>query len=84
MNYNYTQLENGDWQLQVLVGNDVIVFILSEDLTGTEEMPPRGLPEHIQMIQDFQDPSKLEYFVSLLVQDPNTAFLTYLGLNLGS
>jgi len=77
MNYNYTQLENGDWQLQVLVGNDVIVFILSEDLTGTEEIPPRGLPEHTRMIQDFQDTSKLEYFVSLLEADPGTAFTIY-------
>jgi hypothetical protein len=32
---------------------------------------------HAQMIEDFKDESKLEYFKQLLDQDPNTAFSIY-------
>jgi|LakMenE01Jun11ns_1017448.scaffolds.fasta_scaffold9859607_2 hypothetical protein len=77
MEYTYKQIENGDWQLLVIVNEIPIVFILSEDLIGTEDTPPRGLPEHIQMIQDFKDVSKLEYFIQLLIDNPGTAFSIY-------
>lgn len=32
---------------------------------------------HAQMIEDFQDESKLEYFKTLLDANPNTAFIIY-------
>jgi hypothetical protein len=32
---------------------------------------------HSQMIEDFKDASKLEYFKQLLDADPNTAFTIY-------
>ncbi len=32
---------------------------------------------HAQMIEDFKDESKLNYFKELLEQDPNTAFTIY-------
>jgi hypothetical protein len=32
---------------------------------------------HSQMIEDFKDEKKLEYFKQLLDQDPNTAFTIY-------
>ena len=35
---------------------------------------------HAQMIEDFKDASKLEYFKQLLDQDPNTAFTIYNNL----
>ena len=35
---------------------------------------------HSQMIEDFKDASKLEYFKQLLDQDPNTAFSIYNNL----
>ena len=79
MDYTYIQLENGDWEIAVPTESTygTIMFILSAD-------PDRGLPEHAQMIQDFQDTTKLEYFIQLLIDNPSTAFLTYLGLNVGS
>ena len=35
---------------------------------------------HSQMIEDFKDASKLEYFKQLLDADPNTAFTIYNNL----
>ena len=35
---------------------------------------------HAQMIEDFRDESKLEYFKQLLDEDPNTAFTIYNNL----
>ena len=35
---------------------------------------------HAQMIEDFKDASKLEYFKQLLDADPNTAFTIYNNL----
>ena len=35
---------------------------------------------HAQMIEDFKDESKLEYFKQLLNADPNTAFSIYNNL----
>ena len=35
---------------------------------------------HAQMIKDFRDASKLEYFKQLLDADPNTAFTIYNNL----
>jgi hypothetical protein len=32
---------------------------------------------HAQMIEDFKDDKKLDYFKQLLDQDPNTAFSIY-------
>lgn len=32
---------------------------------------------HSQMIEDFKDEKKLEYFKQLLDTDPNTAFIIY-------
>lgn len=77
MEYTYKQIENGDWQLLVIVNETSIMFILSEDIIGTEDTPPRGLYEHVQMIQDFKDASKLEYFISLLEANLGTAFIIY-------
>lgn len=78
-NYTYKQLENTDWELTVFVENQMIMFILSSDVIGDENNPPRGLPEHIQMIQDFQDASNVERFVNLLVANPANAFALYNG-----
>ena len=78
MNYNYIQLENRDWEL-TLSSNETwgtIIIILSEE-QDSEGNFVRGLPEHPKMIQDFQDITKLEYFVSLLTTNPTTAFLIY-------
>jgi hypothetical protein len=41
----------------------------------------KGLPEHVQMIQDFIDTTKLEYFVQLLIENPATAFTIYNNLD---
>lgn len=35
---------------------------------------------HAQMLEDFRDEKKLEYFKQLLEQDPNTAFTIYNNL----
>ena len=35
---------------------------------------------HAQMIEDFRDEKKLEYFTQLLDADPNTAFTIYNNL----
>jgi hypothetical protein len=35
---------------------------------------------HAQMIEDFKDTSKLEYFKQLLDENPNTAFSIYNNL----
>ena len=35
---------------------------------------------HAQMIEDFKDETKLEYFKQLLDADPNTAFTIYNNL----
>lgn len=35
---------------------------------------------HAQMIEDFRDETKLEYFKQLLDADPNTAFTIYNNL----
>jgi hypothetical protein len=35
---------------------------------------------HSQMIEDFKDASKLEYFKQLLDENPNTAFTIYNNL----
>ena len=70
MNYTYTQINDTDWNLAVYLGNEVIYFSMSTDLE-------KGLPEHAQMIQDFIDTTKLEYFVQLLIENPATAFTIY-------
>lgn len=72
MEYLYEQISETDWQITTLVNQKPLFFILSSDLE-------RGLPEHIQMISDFEDVSKLEYFVSLLHENPDTAFNKYNG-----
>jgi hypothetical protein len=75
INYSYNQIENGDWVITNTDTNST-VFILSEeqDIDGNFI---RGLSEHPQMIQDFKDVSKLEYFISLLEADTGTAFTIY-------
>jgi len=71
MSYTYTQIENGDWELNVPTTTwGTIFFILSAD-------PERGLPQHTQMIQDFINTTNLEYFVQLLIENPATAFTIY-------
>ena len=74
MNYTYTQISDTDWNLAVYLGNEVIYFSMSTDLE-------KGLPEHVQMIQDFMDTTKLEYFVQLLIENPATAFSIYNNLD---
>jgi len=73
MNYSYKQISDTDWNLAVYLGNEVIYFSMSTDLE-------KGLPEHVQMIQDFIDTTKLEYFVQLLIENPATAFTIYNNL----
>ena len=75
VNYSYDQIENGDW---VITNTDTqsTMFILSDE-QDVEGNFVRGLPEHMQMIQDFQNISNLEYFISLLEADPGTAFMIY-------
>ena len=73
--YSYEQIENGDW---VITNTDTqtTMFILSEEQDENGNFI-RGLAEHPQMIKDFQDVSKLEYFISLLETNPGTAFIIY-------
>ena len=73
MNYTYRQISDTDWNLAVYLDNEVIYFSMSTDLE-------KGLPEHAQMIQDFMDTTKLEYFVQLLIENPATAFTIYNNL----
>lgn len=47
-----------------------IVFILDSNDTEFGNI-------HAQMIQDFQDSEKLNYFKSLLIENPSTAFEIY-------
>lgn len=71
MDYNYTQISETDWALTVIRSpQETVCFNMSTD-------PERGFPQHAQMIQDFQDVTKLEYFVQLLLQNPSTAFTIY-------
>jgi hypothetical protein len=78
MNYTYTQIENSDW---VITNMDTqsTMFILSQEQDADGNFV-RGLPEHVQMIQDFQDVTKLEYFINLLLENPATAFSIYNNL----
>jgi hypothetical protein len=55
------------------------MFILSQEQDADGNFV-RGLPEHVQMIQDFQDITKLEYFINLLLENPATAFSIYNNL----
>ena len=73
--YSYDQIENGDW---VITNTDTqtTMFILSDE-QAEDGTFVRGLPEHAIMIKDFQDVSKLEYFISLLEANPGTAFTIY-------
>jgi hypothetical protein len=74
MNYNYNQISETDWALAVVQSEqETICFNMSTD-------PERGFPQHAQMILDFEDISKLEYFVSLLLENPSTAFSIYNNL----
>jgi hypothetical protein len=75
INYSYNQIGNGDWVI-TNVNTNSTMFILSDeqDADGTFL---RGLPEHAIMIKDFQDVSKLEYFIQLLIDNPGTAFSIY-------
>jgi hypothetical protein len=75
INYNYDQIENGDWVITNADTNSTM-FILSEE-QDIEGSFVRGFPEHAIMIKDFQDTSKLEYFISLLETNPGTAFIIY-------
>ena len=64
---SYTKIN--ETSAEIRIGN--LVFYLNSD-------PEFGLPEHGQMISDFDsDPSKLERFQSLLVSDHQTAFTRY-------
>jgi hypothetical protein len=70
MEYNYNQINETDWSLEIIKSDAHIIFNLSP-------VPGIGHPEHIQMIEDFKDASKLEYFISLLIDNPTTAFSIY-------
>lgn len=72
MNYTFTQISDTDYQLTIDNEGSFIIFLLSSDLE-------RGLPEHVQMIQDFQDESNVQRFVNLLVANPANAFDLYNG-----
>jgi hypothetical protein len=75
MTYTYIQIENGDW---VITNMDTqsTMFILSQEQDADGNFV-RGSPEHVRMIQDFQDTTKLEYFINLLLENPATAFTIY-------
>ena len=73
--YSYNQIENGDWVI-TNVDTSSTMFILSDE-QAEDGTFLRGLPEHVQMIQDFEDVSKLEYFIQLLIDNPGTAFSIY-------
>lgn len=75
INYNYEQIENGDWVITNVDINSTM-FILSDEQADDGSFV-RGLPEHAIMIKDFEDVSKLEYFISLLEINPGTAFIIY-------
>lgn len=63
MEYTYTDLGNGYYEVRV--GN-TLFMLDSED------------PTQASMINDFNtDPSKLEYFATLLADNPNTAYSIY-------
>lgn len=66
MSYTYTDLGNGLFEVRV----ETILFILSSED-----------PTQASMINDFNtDPSKLEYFATLLYENPNTAYSIYNNL----
>jgi len=72
--YIYKQINDTDWLIEVNNLNKNICFVLSSN----SEI---GLPEHIKMINDFNnDISKLESFISLLKNNSSTAFLIYNNL----
>jgi hypothetical protein len=73
--YSYDQIENGDWVITNVDTNSTM-FILSDE-QAEDGTFLRGLPEHVQMIKDFEDVSKLEYFISLLETNLGTAFTIY-------
>jgi hypothetical protein len=74
MRYTYSQISKTDWALTVIQSEqETICFNMSTD-------PERGFPQHTQMILDFEDVAKLEYFVSLLLKNPSTAFSIYNNL----
>lgn len=75
INYSYDQIENGDWVITNVDTNSTM-FILSDE-QAEDGTFVRGFPEHIQMIKDFEDVSKLEYFMSLLETNSGTAFTIY-------
>lgn len=75
INYRYSQLENGDWEIYN-TDKESTMFILSEEQDADGNFV-RGFAEHAQMIKDFEDKSKLEFFISLLEADPGTAFTIY-------
>jgi hypothetical protein len=63
MNYTYIDLGNGLYEVKV----NTILFIL--DIQD---------PTQASMVNDFNtDPSKLEYFATLLYENPNTAYSIY-------
>jgi hypothetical protein len=74
MRYTYSQISETDWALTVVRNEqETICFNMSTD-------PERGFPQHTQMILDFEDITKLEYFASLLLENPSTAFTIYNNL----
>lgn len=74
MNYKYNQISDTDWALTVIRSEqETVCFNMSTE-------PERGFAQHVQMIQDFYDTAKLEYFVSLLLENPSSAFAIYNNL----
>ena len=63
MEYTYTQVE-GTTLMELRT--DKFIFML--DTT---------IPIYDKMILEFQDPLNIERFISLLEEDPNTAFTIY-------
>lgn len=59
--------------ITVTLGNDHVTFFQLDPSLET------GLPEHAVMIEDFADAAKLQAFVDMLADNPNTAFINYLN-----
>lgn len=74
-----------DCTITVSNGQSLIVFKLNPDTTPVmddatgEVIGTVGMEEHALMIVDFQDEEKLLLFVSMLAEDPDTAFTNYMA-----
>lgn len=56
------------------------VFVLNPDDRDEQGNLTELAPIHAQMLADFEDEEKLNYFKQLLEENPNTAFIKYNNL----